>query len=68
LAKLLGAPFGLELIIEDVDTFLFEKIKTKLDYWISIHLSLASGVVISNSVLLSTLYSFISFFWGGLYR
>jgi hypothetical protein len=38
----------------DIDTFLFEKIKTKLDYWTNIHLFLAGWVVIANLVLSST--------------
>lgn len=48
----------------DVDEFLAAKVKKKLTYWTSIHLSLASRTVIVNAVLLSTLWYFITI-WGG---
>jgi hypothetical protein len=60
LSKLLGTPFGLNLAIMDMDTFLEEKITKKLKYWINIHLSLAGRAIIVNTVLLSTLWFFIS--------
>jgi hypothetical protein len=64
IAKLLGIPFGIEIDIVDVDSFLFQKIHKKLVYWTSLKLSLAGRSVIVNSVLLSTLWYFISI-WGG---
>lgn len=64
LSKLLGTPFGVSLATTDVDQFLAGKIKAKLKYWSSIHLSLAARAVVVNSVLLSTLWYFISV-WGG---
>jgi hypothetical protein len=64
LSKLLGTPFGVNLHTQDVDNFLLSKIQKKLDYWVSVHLSLSGRAIIANSVLLSTLYYFISL-WGG---
>jgi hypothetical protein len=46
-----------------MDAFL-GKITKKLGYWINVLLSLASRATIINSVLLYTLWSFISI-WGG---
>ena len=54
--KLLGTPFGLNLNIRDVDSFLYNKISKKLDYWSTMRLSLAGRIVICNQVLLSTLW------------
>ncbi|KAG0605467.1 hypothetical protein M758_9G061900 [Ceratodon purpureus] len=64
LSRLLGTPFGVSLHTGDVDAFLTAKITRKLRYWASIHLSLAGRVVIANSVMLSTLWYFLSI-WGG---
>jgi hypothetical protein len=64
LAKLLGAPFGIELSTEDIDQFLIEKIELKLHYWTTLRLSLAARAVVVNMVLLSTLWYFITL-WGG---
>ena len=63
LSKLLGTPFGLNLTITDVDTFLDEKVTKKLKYWVNIHLSLSGRAIIVNAVLLSTLWFFINI-WG----
>jgi hypothetical protein len=60
---LLGIPFGINLHTQDVDDFLYTKIQKKLEYWASVHLSLSGRAVIANSVLLSTLYYFITI-WG----
>jgi len=64
LSKLLGSPFGINLHTTDVDEFLAGKVKKKLAYWTSIHLSLAGHAIIVNSILLSTLWYFIAI-WGG---
>ena len=64
MSKLLGTPFGLNLNIQDVDTFLYRKIAKKLDYWSTMKLSLAGRAIICNQVLLSTLWFFITV-WGG---
>jgi hypothetical protein len=66
LSKLLGTPFGLNLVIEDVDNFLLGKITKKIDYWVNVHLSLAAKAIIVNSILLSTLWYFISIWRGSL--
>jgi hypothetical protein len=64
LSKLLGTPFGINLHTQDVDEFLYTKIQKKLEYWALVHLSLSGRAVIANSVLVSTLYYFITI-WGG---
>ena len=64
MSKLLGTPFGLNLSTQDVDSFLFNKISKKLDYWSTMRLSLAGRIVICNQVLLSTLWFFVTV-WGG---
>lgn len=48
----------------DIDEFLITKVTRKLRYWSSTHLSLAARAVVVNSVLLSTLWYFLSI-WGG---
>jgi hypothetical protein len=47
-----------------VDEFLYNKIRNKLTYWTTVHLSLAGGVLIVNTVLLSSLWYFIMI-WDG---
>jgi hypothetical protein len=64
LSKLLGTAFGLNLAIQDVDSFLYDKVTKKLRYWVTTKLSLAGRAVIVNSVLMSTLWFFVSI-WGG---
>lgn len=64
ITRFLGIPFGLSPAVADVDKFLIEKVTKKLKYWTSTHLSLAARVVVVNSVLLSTLWYFLSI-WGG---
>lgn len=65
LSKLLGTPFGITLETANVDEFLANKISKKLQYWTTIHLSMAARTIIVNSVLLSTLWYFLSL-WCGL--
>ena len=64
LSKLLGTPFGLNLDVQNIDEFLAEKIRKKLAYWSTVHLSLAGRATIVNSVHLSTLWYFFHI-WGG---
>lgn len=40
--KLLGTPFSLGLEAKDIDAFLLNKIKKKLSFWWSTHLSLVA--------------------------
>lgn len=63
-SKLLGAPFGLSLATEDVDKFLYDKIVTKLNYWGTQKINPTDRAEVVNSVLLSTLFFFLSI-WGG---
>lgn len=64
LSKLLGTPFGITLDTDDVDAFLAAKITRKLSYWTTVHLSLAARAVVVNSVLLSSLWYFLSLWCG----
>lgn len=41
LSKLLGTPFELNLNTQGIDEFLYGKITKKLEYWITMKLSLA---------------------------
>jgi hypothetical protein len=66
LSKLLGTPFGIELSTQDIDDFLYNKIRRKLTYWTTIHLSLVGRVLIVNTVLLSSLWYFIMIWVGSL--
>ena len=52
---------------EDIDTFLVNRIKSKLDYWVTTKLSLAGRAVIIKQVLLSSLWYFLSI-WNGSVR
>lgn len=47
--------------LEDVDHFLVDKVKAKLKYWNSTHLSLAGITLIVNQVLISFLWYFLRF-------
>ena len=64
ISKLLGTPFGLSLSTIDVDQFLIDKIRNKLNYWTSTKLSLAAKRLIVNQVLMSTMWYFIGV-WAG---
>ena len=64
LSKLLGTPFGLNFNTRNIDQFLYNKIKKKLEYWSGMKLTLVGTIVICNQVLLSTLWFFITV-WGG---
>jgi hypothetical protein len=55
ITKLLGILFGLGLEVKDIDAFLLNKIKKKLPFWCSIHLSLVGKTFIVTQILLSTL-------------
>jgi hypothetical protein len=63
-SKLLGAPFGLTLSTQDVDSFLVDKIEAKLKYWATTKLNFAGREVIVNGVLISSLLYFLGI-WGG---
>lgn len=64
LYKMLGTPFGIDVATPNEDEFLQAKITKKLAYWSNLHLSLAGRSVVVNSVLLSTLWYFLSI-WAG---
>jgi hypothetical protein len=67
LSKLLGTPFWIDLSIQDIDEFLYTKIRKNLTYWTTVHLSLARRVVIVvNMVLFSSLWFFITIWVGSL--
>lgn len=65
MSKLLGTPFGLHLELHNVDQFLINRVKVKLKYWSSTHLSLASRTLIVHQVLMSSFWCFIAV-WAGL--
>jgi len=64
LSKLLGAPFGVSLETEDVDTFLQLKITKKLKYWTTQRLSLAGRAIVINAILPSSIYYFLAIWCG----
>ena len=53
-SMLLGNPFNLKLRSQDVDQFHMHRIKAKLKYWSSTHLSFAGIMLIVNQALMST--------------
>lgn len=67
LNKLLGTPFGINPLTTDVDSFLRAKITKEFTFWTYVHFSLASRSFIVNSVLLSSLWYFLSI-WGGVHQ
>lgn len=64
LSKLFSTPFWLNFNTPYMDQFLHAKPTKKLDYWSTMHLSLACKFIICNHVHLSTLWFFITI-WGG---
>lgn len=62
--KLLGASFSLSLTSGDIDSFLYDKISKKLDYWSTQKINPTGRAVVVNSMLLSTMLFFLSI-WGG---
>jgi hypothetical protein len=58
--KFLGVPFGIDLDMQDIDSFISNKVTKKMYYWTSIFLCLTTRVVMVNSVLLSTLWFFLT--------
>lgn len=60
LFKLLGTPFGLKLKLHDVDQFIVGRIKAKLEYRSSTHLSCVGITLIVNKVMMSSLSYFIA--------
>jgi hypothetical protein len=62
-SKLLGAPFGLSLSTDDVNSFLFVRLCKKLSYWVTVHINPIGRGVIVNSVLNSSTFSLS--IWGG---
>jgi hypothetical protein len=61
---LLGLPFGLTLSMEQVDQFLIERTKRKINHWSTVRLNSTGRAVIANGVfVLATLY-FLSI-WAG---
>jgi hypothetical protein len=56
LSKLLGTAYGLKLELLDVDNLLMNKIKKKITFYGSRHLSLARRRLIVNKVLASMLW------------
>jgi hypothetical protein len=65
ISKFLGFPFGLGLKVGDISKFLLYKVKKKLAFWCSTHLSLAGRPLIVKQVLLY-LYGLSFLFWQGL--
>jgi hypothetical protein len=55
ITKLLGTSFGLGLEVKDIDAFLLNKIKKKMSFWCSTHLSLVGRTFLVNQILLSTI-------------
>ena len=55
LSKLLGTPFGLKLVLQDIDHFSLNRVKSKLEYRSSTKLSLAGCTLVVNQVLMSAL-------------
>ncbi len=53
ISKLLGSPCGLGLKVGDIDKFLLNKVKKKLAFWCSTHLSLVGRALIVKQVLIS---------------
>jgi hypothetical protein len=64
ISKLLGTVFGVDLDTGNIDEFLMQKIRKKLCYWTTTHLSLSGRVTIINQVLLATLWYFITIWQG----
>jgi hypothetical protein len=64
MSKLLSTIFGIDLETYDIDKFLMGKIRKKLSYWTTTHLSLSGRVTIINQVLLATLWYFITAWHG----
>lgn len=62
--KLLGAPFGMTLTSGDIDNFLYEKTTKKLTHWSKEKINPSGRAVVVNTVLLSTMFFFLSV-WGG---
>ncbi len=60
MSKLLATPFGFNLNTNDVDEFLVGRFKKKLKYWSMMHILLTSRVVVINSILTTSLYSFVN--------
>lgn len=59
MSQFLGTPFGLNLKMEDMDSFFTNKISKKLDYWSTMKHSLASMSMIVNQVFFSTIWFLI---------
>jgi hypothetical protein len=57
-------PFGIGLDGKEVDTFLIEKIHTKLKFKNTIYLLIVGWAIIVNFILASTLWFFISILGG----
>jgi hypothetical protein len=64
MSKLLGAPFGISLSTADVDDFLLEKLTKKLTHWRTSKINTTGQSTVVNSILLSSLFYFISI-WEG---
>lgn len=63
-SKLLGTPFGLHLELQNVYQIFIDRIKAKLKYWSSTHLSLRGRPFIVNHMLMSFLWYFITVWVG----
>jgi hypothetical protein len=57
-------PFGMDPAVDDIDSFLIQKVRKKLTYWSSCYLSLSGRTTIMNQVLMATLWYFVAV-WGG---
>lgn len=63
-SKLLGAPFGLSLSTSNVNDFLHDRLAKKLTHWSNLKINPTGRAVVANSILLSSLFFFMSV-WGG---
>ena len=56
---MLEMPFGLDPAVDDIDSFLIQKVRKKLIYQSSCYLSLSGRTTIVNQVLMATLWYFV---------
>lgn len=63
-SKLLGAPFGLSLTTHDVNEFLHNRLTKKLTHWSTRKINPTGRAIVANSILLSSIFFFLSV-WGG---
>lgn len=58
--KYLGFPFGKNLLQKDKDAKILHQVRSKLNFWTGKRLSLAARVLVSNQVILASIWYFAS--------